>query len=288
MKHLITTACMVFLAAVSCNKNSLTPKTEGPVEVVFSADDSFSAQVTTKTSAVTSLETSGFYASATKGTSGSETQMWNNATFTYSSTDQKYKGDKYWPATSTQMHFYASNQSLTFAAGGCTISAANTTDVVCAYVESPTWKQEVTPLTFNHVFSRIGKCSISAPAGYTGSGLTVKITPKTSGTYNLRTATWSGVTTATSATTLATQFNSNNNVDLYLVPGTYEISATYTLSKGGDGGYSETISKKASVTLPAGQISNISAILPAGNAQEIVFTVTVTAWTTQSLSATFQ
>ncbi|MBO4585077.1 MAG: fimbrillin family protein [Bacteroidales bacterium] len=287
MKHFMT-ACMVLLAAISCNKNNLTPKTEGPVEIAFSADDSFSAEVITKAaSVVTSLESSGFNASATKGTSGSETQVWNNAPFTYSSTDQKYKGNKYWPLSSTQMHFYASNQTLAFTASGCTVNATTDDDVVCAYVASPTWNMSVTNLTFNHIFSRIGKCTITAPAGYTASGLSVTITPKTGGTYNLRTAQWSDVTTA-SSTTLVTQFDDNNDIDLYLIPDTYEIKANYTLSKGGDGGYSESFSKKAYVILPAGQISNISATLPSGNEKEIVFSVTVTPWTTQTLNANFQ
>ncbi|MBP5675432.1 MAG: hypothetical protein J6W94_00260 [Bacteroidales bacterium] len=284
---------LIFAAAIlcllSCNKGP-APSSYGDDEILFRADGTFSASVTTKATEVTGSNLSQIYVNASQGTSGSEEELWSNVSFSKSS--DKYSGGKYWPNYSTnsiRMHFYSSNLPLTFSSTGAIVSVPdNSTDVVCAYCENPSWKAENT-LYMHHILARLGKCTISLPSGYNGSGLTVKITLNYSGTYNIRTAKWITSTPASSQVTIATAFGSSGNAnDIYLLPGNYTLTATYTLTKGtGSGAYSETFTKTASVNLAPGMINLISATLPEGEATDIVFAVTVNPWTDYSITASF-
>lgn len=290
MNRLFFIAASVFsIIAVSC-KSDPVPDLQQPEskEIVFTACDVMSATVNTKASVITSLQSDGFYASATTGTS-SETQLWNNAGFTYVS--NQYKGDKYWPASNNGIHFYASNYQMTFNAGGCSVNNvnANQKDIVCAYLASPAWG-ESNELTFEHIFSRIGNVSVTAPTGYTVSNLNISFTPFVSGSYNLKTKEWSGKTTNSSSPvqTIATSPSNSNSNNLWFIPGTYTLTATYTLEKGtGEGRYIENFTKTASVSLQAGKLNTIQTTLPAGSATDILFTVTVTPWDNTTITAVF-
>lgn len=256
-------------------------------EIAFLAEgEGFSSSVHTKaTAAVESLHS--FNVMAVTGVAGSsESAVFNSSFYNNSS---KYIGDKYWPATDPKYKFYASNASMTAAAGGPTIAAVNTTDIVCAAALSPTYKASNT-LVFNHIFARLGTCKISAPTGYTVSNLSVKITPNVSGTYNLFSGNgktdgtgWTGKT-AGSETTIASALNSTANNDLYLIPGSYTLSASYTLTMGE---YTESFTKTSTVSLVGGKVNNISATLPAGNAVGIQFSVSITSWSDNNITASF-
>jgi len=282
----------LFSAALfSCNRQDETalqtpPDATGEIPILFTAEgDGLNASVTTKaTSAVTSL--SSFNVLCVTGTAGSSESTVFNSPFTGSST---YTGGKYWPSTDRSYKFYASNATITSAASGPTVSASNVTDVVCAFLDSPTYKAS-NELTFNHIFARVGTCTITAPSDYTVSGLTVKITPKTGGTYNLYTGNgktdgtgWSSTSNGT-ITAIATSTGSTADQGMYLVPGSYTLSASYTLTKGD---YSQSFNKTATVSLLAGKINNISSTLPAGNAADIVFTVSITDWSAKAVTANF-
>lgn len=253
-------------------------------EITFLLDGEFSAEVTTKATAVTSL--SSFNVNCVTGTAGSnETSVFNTA-FSGSS---PYKGGKYWPSSDASYKFYASNADLTPTASGPTVAAANATDVVCAVCLTPTYKAS-NSLTFNHIFAQVGKCKILAPSGYTVSNLAVKITPYIGGTYNLYSGNgktdgtgWSSKTTG-SATTIASAVNSDTNNGLYLVPGSYTLTATYKLTMGD---YNDTFTKTSTVNIVGGKVNNISATLPAGSASEIEFTISITPWSDNSVAATF-
>lgn len=280
---------LLLVAAIACNKNAqqLPPLPEAEVtdEITFTTKgDGFDASVQTKASAVTSL--SSFNVLAVTGTAGSAESTVFNSAFSGTTT---YTGGKYWPSTDRSYHFYASNASIAAAAGGPTIAATNDTDIVCAFLATPTYKAS-NALVFNHIFARIGTCKIAAPSGYTVSNLSVKVTPNTGGTYSLFAGNgktdgtgWSGKT-AGSATTIASALNSTTNNDIYLVPGSYSLSASYTLTKGD---YTESFTKTANVSLVAGKVNNISSTLPAGNAVEIQFSVSVTPWSDNNISASF-
>lgn len=248
-------------------------------------DPSFGVTIDTKASVVTetTLNSSGFYASATTGSAGSETSKWNSVSFAKSG--DYFVGGKYWPSTNPSYHFYASNNALTFAAAGTTVSATNSTDVVCAYLPSPTYLS-ANSLTFNHIFARIGNVTISAVSGYTISGISVTITPKTGGTYNIRTGNgqtngtgWSSLTTG-SATTIANTTPGTKSNDLWLVPGDYDISFSWTATKGD---YSQSFSgKTASASILAGRVNVITASL-GGEAESINMGVSIAAWSNTSV-----
>lgn len=278
-KTLLVTAAL--LSLISCVKDTEQAVQE---EIVFTAADSFSAEVTTKATAITSINQ--FNAIATTGTSGSESLLWNNKVFSKVANDTKYTStDVYWPGTQQSVHFYATNLTPEFSGGDVTIAANTNTDVLCAYLENPTWRA-VNQLTFNHVLARLGQCTITEPDGYTGSNLSITLIPKTSGTYNLRTDSWSATNPAASDVTITTSFNGEGSInDIYLIPGRYTVTANYTLTKGT---YTQSFTKTASVNLAKGCINQISATLPAGNASEIQFTVEVANWTDHAITANFQ
>ena len=250
-------------------------------EIAFRVSDpSLDAEVATKATAVTSL--SSFNVSAVTGSAESETAVWTNVSFS-GNNDAGYKADKWWPAEDASYRFYASNSALTFAASGATVAATNATDVICAYAAAPSYKAKNT-LSFEHIFARLGAVTVSAATGYTISNVSIKITPKTGGTYNLLTGAghtdgtgWSGLATG-SETVIASATGSNAN-DIYLVPGTYTLTASWTAARGL---YTENIQNmQVDVNLTAGKINTISTTL-SGNAKEVVFNVSIAPWTEQN------
>ena len=208
-------------------------------EIVFGADAQIEAQTKASSGTTETTSLTSFYVSAVTGSAGSESSAWTSTQFSQvaGSSPATYKGSKMWPASNPSYKFYVSNRPLTFAAAGTTVSATNTTDVVCAYLTNGTYKTKNT-LTFEHIFARFGRVDVAAESGYTISNISIRITPKTGGTYNLRTGAgktdgtgWSSVTTG-SATVVANATGANAN-DIYLVPGTYEVKATWTATQSG-------------------------------------------------------
>ena len=290
-KNLLILLAVPALLAVmaSCNKNEPVSGATGYVEtpadetgfspILLGAEGAgLSASVETKATAVTSL--SSFYASATTGSAGSESSVWNSVTFTKDGATDDYKGDKWWPNSNPSYHFYASNAEITFAAEGSTVAATSDTDVICAYMASPSYKTKNT-LTFEHVFARLGDVEVSAADGYTISGVSITVTPKTGGTFNMRTGAgktdgtgWSSLTDGT-ATAIANATPGTKSNDIYLVPGTYTLTASWTATRGL---YTETIENKTvDVALTGGKVNKITTTL-GGNAEEVVFGVSINPW----------
>lgn len=275
MKRTLIALLAAAAATVSCQKGEipaagLTPADgSGLRPIVFTAEGGgLDAHVDTKATAVTSL--SSFYVGCTTGSAGSETSKWNSTAFSGSTS---YTGGKYWPATNPSYHFYASNAALTFAAAGTTVSPDGSVDVVTAYLASPTYASS-NALTFGHIYARVGTVSISAAAGTLSNVSATLKSVATGGTYNLRTGAWTAGTKADKAVSVGSN-------DIYVVPGTYTLSVTYTIT---NGDYSATFTKTGSVTLQKGKINNISATAP-NSSTAITFTVSVTAWSTASVSA---
>ena len=289
-------ALTVASLGTACNKSQSSPAgapAEPTDEVVFSAGGpAMNSAVSTKATVVDALPS--FYAGCTTGAAGSEVSVWNSTTFTGNGSPMVYKGDKWWPITDPSYHFYASNAALTFAAGGTTVAASNATDVICAYLPEPTYKVR-NVLSFEHIFARLGQVTVSASASYAINDVSISITPKVSGTYNLRTGAgktdgtgWSGTVNgsaaviAARAAELARSGNFSQANDIYLVPGTYTISATWTATAPG---YSETFSNKTQeISITAGKVNKITTTL-GGRGTEIEFGVEIAAWdeTTQDV-----
>ncbi len=209
-------------------------------------------EMATKTEVVSSLES--FYVSATTGNSGEEVRAWENTAF---NGDGSYTGGKYWPSSDPDYHFYASNRPLSFRADGCTVSADSQTDVVCAYLPAPTFR-EANALTFQHIFARIGRLTIvSARADMRVRDVDIRLTPLTSGVYNLRTGAWSGTVEGASTCIGPGSAGCRDN-DLYLVPGTYKLSCSWTLDYKG---YTSSHAESKTVTFLAGKLYNLTASL---------------------------
>lgn len=284
MKRLYIVFCLlVFSFVLSCHHidGVICGGDDSLEEIVFYTDCSISAEVETKTSSVTSL--SSFRVSCVTGIPGSETSVWSNNVFTGNNIDgYKYASSgRWWPATDPSYRFYASNALLNYSSEGATVYASNTTDVVCAYASSPSFGNRNT-LSFEHIFARLGTFTVTADNGFTISNISITITPKASGIYNLRTGAghvdgtgWSDVTTAGSASTIASALGSNSN-DLYLIPGTYTLSASWTAEKEL---FREDISNmQCDVELVAGKVNVISAVL-SGNTADL--NVTLSSWNTE-------
>ena len=266
------------LGLMACSQLTLSPDTGlDSDEIAFKVDDfGFDVNVSTKATAVTEsdLTTNGFRASCVTGSAGSDSEVWSNVAFSKSGT--YWKGGKYWPTSNPSYRFYAvypGSYTMTAAAGGATISASNAHDIVCAYASSSTYKTANT-LTFNHIFARLGSVTVNAGAGYTISDITIAITPKTGGTYNLRTGEWSSKTSG-SATSIGKSTPGTKNNDIYLVPGSYTLFASWTAT---NEPYSQSFSgKTVELTLVAGKTNNITCTLT-GNGTEIEFGVSLSAW----------
>ena len=284
------------VAAVACNQTSLMPGPGmGSGKIRFLAGGpAVTATVSTKATAVTAsdLNTNGFKVNAVAGTAGADTEVWSNQLF--EKVEDAWEQDKWWPNSDGSYRFYATyptSYAMTFAAGGPTISASNEHDIICAYKGDATYKS-VNTLAFDHIFARLSTVTVSMVSPYTISNMSIMITPKVSGTYNLYTGAgqtdgtgWSS-TVEGSATNIATAaFNagvSTTSNDIYLVPGTYTLSATWTATKDN---YTQTFTNKTvDVDLVAGKTNNITASLT-GDGTEIQFNVSVTAWSDNAVAA---
>lgn len=285
---------MAALVAMACSRNGQNQELIGRERITFAAaDESGLFSVSTKADEVTAL--SAFYVSAVTSSAGVEASAWNSTEFSLvpASDPATYAANKFWPSSNPSYLFYASNLPLLFDAGGTTVSASNTADVVCAYMTEPAYEQRNT-LAFEHIFARIGEVSVTAQDGYTISNLTITVTPKVSGTYNLRTGAgqtdgtgWSSTVDANEATTIcartegiAPSSSYTQSNDVWLVPGTYTLTAGWTATKDD---YTQSFSEiTATVNLVAGKVNSISAGI-VGNATQITLGVSLTAWSGNSI-----
>ena len=280
MKHtLLFFTLAAAVAAVSCSKPAeLLSRQEAsaPGEIVIGVGEDFSAEVSTKATAITSVPST-LYWGATTGTS-SESSKWAASSASVSSS--KINTGHYQTASPTAYNYYVANQSFSVGATTSMTVANNNTDVIAGRTAS---SSSLTPsVTLGHIFARTGTLTANAPSGYTISGVSWKIVGKsdingTAGTYNMTSGAWSAASTKLSSETSLT-----SSSDMYLIPGTYTIKVTYTLSKGE---WSSTATKSADVTLVQGKINNISGTVNnLGGASEIVLSLSVSDWTTNNIS----
>lgn len=267
MKKTFFIVSAVLAAAVlpSCKKED-SPSVS---EIRFKVHDT---DISTKVSAVTELNS--FNVLATTGSAGSETRKWDAVA---TKSGSSYGTQKYWPATNPSYHFYASNAAITFAQAGATVQANGSSDLVCAYLETSTHNAPNT-LNFIHPQARVGSVTTSVGNGYTVSGVSMYLANvKESGKYNIRTAEWSDCAN-TEKITLASGSN-----DKYLVPGSYVMYVTYTLTKGD---YSGTFTKNGTIQLSQGKINNITVTFANDPAVSVGFNVSVTPWEAKPVSLT--
>lgn len=308
-KCMVLTACAV-MSFLACNKEvtPVTPVASDRGEITFTMGGEFAAAVATKADPVTTANVGTVYVSAVP-TSTAETHRFSNVAFTLQGSGEsaRWKGGKYWPITDPSYRFYASNASLTIGANTATISPTDAdTDIVVDYLAAAdvTFNENNT-LTMEHIFAQIGTVTMKAPATYTVTNMKVSLQPITSGTYTLDNDTWApgsaGAATYIFGTAsagvnlgggdgVAGGSSTSEDNDLWLVPGTYTLTATYTISKGD---YSNSFEKTATVTLVQGKNNNL--VLPGGEANipapddivDVTFSVSVTPWTDVDVPSDF-
>lgn len=290
---------LLTVALLSCAKQEYAKKDTEIRFVTAGLDNEF--DVTTKATAIVTDDLTEFYVAATSGSAGSEFSEWTSCRFS-GTPGEAFRADeprKWWPHDNPGYKFYGSSLPIVFNAGGSYVEADNSTDVVCAYLPNPAYL-DLNTLTFNHIFARVGAFTVSAAEGYTISSATITLTPKVSGTYNLRTGAgqtdgtgWSSTSNG-SASNLIGSFStitygtanasSTSANDIYIVPGTYTLTATWTATRDD---YTETFSSiNVNASFTAGKVNILSTTL-GGLAEEVVFTVNVTPWGTQNVVASF-
>lgn len=293
----IFAAAVAAFALVACNKEIPAAENVEAEEIVFTLC------AETRATEVTTSNLSTLYVTATTG-SNSETSVFTSASYTKSGS--VWKGGKFWPSTNPNYHFYLSNVALTHTSAGATVSPANAnTDIVVDYIATPTFKATNTA-TLEHIFAQVGTVRVKVKAGYKAENIKISLQPKTSGTYNLKTDTWTPGN-AGSATYILGTANAGVNItteggavessdnDLWLVPGAYVLTATYTITKDA---FSKSYTKTATVTLVQGKNNNIGPTTSGGvelpnigpdddDVAEIEFNVTVTPWSDQHVDVNF-
>lgn len=269
-------------ALMSCNKiQDIVPSVKddagiGNSLIMFSArGEGLDANVSTKTTAVTSLNS---FNVLCENTTSSSLQWEGTAILS----GTNYVTGMYWPSVDPKYAFYASNMSgMQYSAGDVTLAVPDgSLDVICAYspYQAGNYKASTVLLTFDHIFTRIGKVTISKPSDYDNLTVhSISLGAPVSGTYNLNTGTW----TPGSSTSHSLENGAN---DVYVLPGTYTMTVNYTITKGD---YSEAFTKSASVSLVKGKINEISAVAP-GSAEEIFFNVAINPWTVNPIDVNLQ
>ena len=319
MKKILFILSVAALALVSCNKEQGTGVADGPEFIEFSIDGDLDLSVSTRASEVTTDNLANIYVTASKGQqTNSYTGVFQGATFSKngSGSSAYWKGDQVWPSGNTNQyyHFFASNASMsgngtsssavTIAVSGTTGTNSINTDIVAGSNTSASWRTR-NSLTLGHIFARVNNITVNAPSGYTVSNLKVSFSPITSGTFTVwssnssQSNTWTNRGSASGTNYLLDSQNSgvsisteggsatNTSNDFWIVPAnTYTLTATYTLSKGSV--YSEDFSKTVqNVNFQQGLKNNITANLPAGNATDIEFSVTVSQWNENPITVNF-
>ena len=277
MKKIFIAVLAAGVAFCSCNKELQGEVNAVPEGAIVLSIDGSAIDMDVESKAE-SLPAS-LYLSRTTGTWKSETSKNASASFNVSS--GKINTGWYQTATATAYNYYVANQNITFAADGSTISAPADTDVIAGCTQGAT--NSTTPsVTLEHVFAKIGTLTCNTQSGYTISNISWKIkstsggTGGTAGTYNIATKSWSGVTA------LSEKAISSNETKYY-TSGSYTVSVTYTLT---NGDYSSTFTKSGSVTLVGGKINSITCTAIGGNASQIVLSVSLAEWGSQSHTMT--
>lgn len=262
--------------AAGCAK-SVEPENQHPQQIVLCVgDDTIDMDVQTKATAITAIPSTLYFSVTTVTSGSSETQK--KASASVSLSDGKIATGLYQTVSPTTYKYYVSNLPINFAASGSTVSASNTTDVIAGTATSSSTSPSV---TLDHIFARTGTLTLKTQSGYDLSNVSWKIasvTGGTSGTYNIAKQAWSSLT-ALASTSIA------DSSDMYLVPGSYTLTVSYTLTKGD---WTQSFTKKASVTLVGGKINNISGTASGGTASEISLAVSLTPWGSNNITADFK
>lgn len=265
---LIVSLITVIIISVSCSKNSSLDfiKTTIDVELLNEIRFVIGDSPTTKAD-ITSLDQ--MYVRCVKGQPGriAETAVWQSIfTCESSSSTNQFTGNKYWPSTDLKYNFYASNISMNASSSGTYLNVNTGTDVVVGFIEylPEHYNNGIVPIQLNHIFSKIGYCKVTSPSGYTVSDLSVSILPYTNGKFYPYDRTWSDLTLASSPSIIANNLNSGTSKELYIIPGSYILTLSYTLTNTNNGKV-ESETKYVELPFESGVKTNIILNIPPSN-----------------------
>lgn len=284
--YIITAACLALgLLLCSCQKQEeclQAPQKEYVLQLSPDPGIEIINDTKASASAISTVAGAGsLYWAATTGSADSETAKYTDKASTAVTAAASIATGKYMTASPTTYNWYVSNRPLTVSSS-TTITASNNLDVICGRASS----NSATPsVTLNHIFARTGSLTLNAPSGYTVEGVSWTLVSKgsltgTAGTYNVTTGAW----TARSAALASTGITGTS--DLYLIPGVYTLTVSFTLARAN--GYSNSFTQSADITLMAGRINNVTANVTITPAVAVAFTVGVTAWTSGDVTGSFQ
>lgn len=225
------------LIAISCQRRELIDddgyfsRVPGRDAIAFRAvpGETYLSEMT-KAEAIGSVASLGpIYVSATTGPAGAEESSWVSEKFVLSGT--KYSSPRVWPADADPgYHFYASNLVSSFDPKGMTVNVDCTKDAVVAYLPVSAYHEDNT-LVFDHILSRIGEVVVHTDGGaYALSDVSVHLLPVNEGKYNIRTKEWTDLTSTCGPVELSAPAGGVTANDVYLIPGTYEVGANWTVT----------------------------------------------------------
>lgn len=253
---------------IACGKQQVEPQPGD--EFVLEVDGSgLSLSVDSKASAITSMPSS-LYWCATTGTSGSSDALKYAPTRSAVSSGRISTG-KYQTAAPASYNWYVSNASMSIASGGPTVSVTSTdSDYLAGCAKASV---SATPeVGLRHILARSGTLTFNTQSDYAVSGVSWVISRSssgTSGTYNIATDSWTPAPASMSPVSLT------GSSDLYLLPGEYTVTITYTLSREN---YSETFTRSGSVTLLQGMVNDLTATANGGAAVVIAVSPSLSGW----------
>lgn len=179
---------------------------------------------------------------------------------------------RYWPASGT-LSFYGvlPNVSMTRSSGSviCPVGSSSSPltgseDYIVASRTNVSNATSPVSMQFGHILSQVSGLTLTG----SGSGVTTTVSSAsfahpTYGTYSLSAGSWSstGGSTSASFTGFSTIIGTGTRTsasDFSVIPGTYTLSVTYTVTSGEA---SKTYTKTGTFTLAAGKKSSISATL---------------------------
>ena len=271
----------VLLAAVAC-KQGLDIENSAQ-EIVIGVGDSFRAEFETKATAVTSMPASLYYGIRQYSP---DALVFSPASGTVSS-GQISTG--LFKQPNNQYKYFVSNVS--FAESGVVTVDDNNTDIIVGYVQT----DSATPdIELRHIYARTGSLTLNGPSGYTVSNVVWTLNKKygqscgTKGTY----AIWNYKSSASggwnNVTGLESSMTFTSSSDLYIVPATYVVTVSYTLSKAG---WSQNYNHNADIAFTGNKINNIIGTITFHSGEdepsEIVMNLSLTDWTEIDIPATF-
>lgn len=242
-------------------------------EFTLNLEGDFPVEFSTKAIAVTSIPQM-MYWSATTGPLTSETGKYASTMALVPSGGKISTGIMTTEIPET-LNWYVSNTALSYNSGCTVIPMASTIDVIAGMVSSDDASPSV---TLKHIFARTGTLTLEAQWGYELSNVSWTITGKDtiggkeigrSGTYNISRGEFTEVSSPVSNLSIS------SSSDLYLMPGVYTISVSYTLSRMKSPYYRKTFTKSADVTLVEGAVNNITGTAVGAPEVEVEFALSV-------------